>query len=112
MTPKLDYEWRLRLLLAEKGVWHTAELRALLAERGIRLSESQVWRLMTGRPERLNLSVLMACCDILDCTPNDLIVPIEAATAARLEKRAAAASGLSEIVPKKARIRIEPRERH
>ena len=35
-----------------------ADLVALLAEHGIRLSDSQVWRMVTGKPERLNLHLL------------------------------------------------------
>ncbi len=69
MTPReLDYEWRLRRLLAERGIFASKPLVPLLAEHGIRLSESQVWRLVTGKPERLNLHVLVVLCKILDCT--------------------------------------------
>jgi DNA-binding Xre family transcriptional regulator len=67
--PELDYEWKLRLLLAERGIFNSKPLVALLAEHGIRLSDSQVWRMVTGKPERLNLQVLVALCKILDCTP-------------------------------------------
>jgi DNA-binding Xre family transcriptional regulator len=104
---RLDYEWRLRPLLAERGIYRPAQLGPLLAERGVRLSDSQVWRLVTGKPERLNLHTLVVLCDILDCTPNDLIVRVELAGKARLPKRRAAAgdSGIGELRPKKARIR-------
>jgi DNA-binding Xre family transcriptional regulator len=77
MAGELDYEWRLRLRLAERGIFNSKPLVAMLAERGIRLSDSQVWRMVTGKPERLNLQVLIALCAILECTPNDLIEPIE-----------------------------------
>ncbi|MDP9344347.1 MAG: helix-turn-helix domain-containing protein [Actinomycetota bacterium] len=40
---------------------------------------------MTGKPERLNLHVLVVLCKILDCTPNHLIRPVETASSARLE---------------------------
>jgi DNA-binding Xre family transcriptional regulator len=73
MAGELDYEWRLRLRLAERGIFNSKPLVAMLAERGIRLSDSQVWRMVTGKPERLNLQVLIALCAILECTPNDLI---------------------------------------
>jgi hypothetical protein len=56
---EFDYEWRLRILLAERGIWSHSELIPLLAERGVRLSNTQVWRLVTGKPERLNLHTLM-----------------------------------------------------
>ena len=78
---------------------------ALLAEHGIRLSDSQVWRLVTGRPERLSLQVMVVLCKILDCTPNDLIRPVERSGQARLERRSAAQAGAEKVVPRRARIR-------
>ncbi|MEU3048317.1 helix-turn-helix transcriptional regulator [Streptomyces sp. NPDC006984] len=36
-------------------------------------SFSQVHRLVSGTPERLSLPVLATLCDVLDCTPTDLI---------------------------------------
>ena len=71
MAPKLDYEWRLRALLADRGIYTTAQLSPHLESYGIRLSDSQVYRLLTGKPERLNLRVLMALCELLDCTPTE-----------------------------------------
>ncbi|MBF8192302.1 helix-turn-helix transcriptional regulator [Nonomuraea sp. K274] len=38
---------------------------------------SQVYRLVAERPERLNLRMLMALPDILDCTTEDLIEPVQ-----------------------------------
>ena len=46
----VDYEWRLRLLMAEHGMFKASDLQPRLAEHGIELSASQVWRLVTGRP--------------------------------------------------------------
>ena len=45
----------------------------MLHDRGIDLSASQVHRLVSGTPERLSLQVLSALCDILECTPADLV---------------------------------------
>jgi DNA-binding Xre family transcriptional regulator len=73
---KLGYRWHLRLLMAQQGMFATSDLVPLLAERGIELSAVQVYRLVTGTPERLSLRILMALCDILGCTPNDLIEPV------------------------------------
>jgi hypothetical protein len=42
MARELDYEWRLRLRMAERGVFTSKPLVGLLAEHGIALSESQV----------------------------------------------------------------------
>lgn len=76
MTAKLDYAWKLREVMATRGLFQTTHLRPRLAERGIRLSDSQVYRLVTDKPERLNLKVLMALLDILGCQMDDLIEPV------------------------------------
>jgi hypothetical protein len=77
--------------------------------RGITLSSSQVCRLVTERPERLGLKILMALLDILDCTMDDLIEPVTAASPARRTGKAAAggagdAPGIGALRPKRARI--------
>src|SRR6266540_1547837 len=92
MTAKLDYRWHLREVMASRGMFSTSALRPLLAERGITLSVSQVYRLVTETPERLSLKVLMALLDILDCSMEDLIEPVAAQTA-RPRKAAAGGSG-------------------
>jgi DNA-binding Xre family transcriptional regulator len=94
MTRKLDYRWNLRQVMAARGMFQTTDLTGPLADRGIRLSSSQVYRLVTERPERLSLKVLMALLDILECTMDDLIEPAAAAEPAatrgpRAEKRQA-----------------------
>jgi DNA-binding Xre family transcriptional regulator len=66
----------------------TSDLAPHLAERGIQLSPAQVWRLVTTTPERLNLHVLAALCDILGCTPADLIEPVAQARQGRTRKTA------------------------
>ena len=70
------YRWHLRRLMAEKDLYAATQLRPLLAERGVALSREQVWRLVTGVPERLSLATLAALCDILDCGPGDLVEPV------------------------------------
>lgn len=72
---KLGYRWRLREVMAARGLWQTTDLAPLLAERGIVLSSTQVYRLVTQTPERLSLRILMALCDALECTSTDLIEP-------------------------------------
>ena len=80
MIKKMGYQWHLRRLMAGKELWQTTDLVPLLAERGITLSREQVFRLVTQPPQRLSMDTLAALCDILDCTPNDLI-EIEAVNA-------------------------------
>lgn len=70
---KMGFQWHLRLRMAEKGYFQTSDLVPLLAERGIRLSREQVFRLVTQPPQRLSMDTLTALCDILACQPNDLI---------------------------------------
>src|SRR5215831_10159028 len=69
----MGIDWHLRLRMAERGLFHTSDLVPLLAERGVDLSREQVFRLVTQPPQRLSLDTLAALCDILSCTPNDLI---------------------------------------
>jgi len=111
MAGGVDYEWRLRLLLAERGVYQTSELAPLLAERGVELSDSLVWRLVTGKPERLNLHTLVVLCDILECTPNDLIRRVDAPAQTR-RRRVAGEGRTADVKPKPARIGpARPRQR-
>jgi DNA-binding Xre family transcriptional regulator len=100
----LDYEWRLRVLMAEQGMFKAAELSPRLAEHGIKLSDSQVWRLVTGRPERLNLRVLVVLCEILDCEPGELVRASEAEIAPA-KPAASSASIAADLEPKRARLR-------
>lgn len=73
MNKKMGIRWNLRKLMADRGMFQTTDLVPELAERGIHLSREQVFRLVTQTPQRLSTDALAALCDILDCTPNDLI---------------------------------------
>jgi DNA-binding Xre family transcriptional regulator len=110
VSQMMGYRWHLRLKMAEQGMFATTELRPLLAARGVVLSREQVYRLVTGVPERLALRTLAALCDILDCTPSDLVEPV--AETGRASRRAAApggaAAGPGELRPVRARIISEP----
>lgn len=70
-----SYEWHLRVKMAECGMFSTTDLQPHLADRGVTLSREQVYRLVTGQPQRMSMDILVALCDILECTPNDLIEP-------------------------------------
>lgn len=76
MRTTVSYHWHLRQVMAERGLFSTTALGPMLVERGVELSTPQVYRLVTGTPERLNLQVLAALCDALGCTPSDLIEPV------------------------------------
>ena len=69
MIKKMGYDWQLRQLMADRGMFQTSDLAGPLAERGITLSREQLWRLVTQPPQRLSMDVLAAMCDILGCEP-------------------------------------------
>ncbi len=106
---QVSYQWRLRDVMATRGMFTTSALVPLLHERGITLSASQVHRLVSGNPERLSLPVLAALCDILEVTPAELI----ATTAANVGPRKLAVGDTTGVVdlaavrPRRARVRPE-----
>jgi hypothetical protein len=105
MARKLDYRWRLRQVMAAQGMFQTTDLIEPLAQRGIHLSASQVYRLVVERPERLSLKVLMALLDLLDTTMEELIEPVAASTPARAKRTAGGEqAGIGQLRPKRARI--------
>lgn len=100
MNKKMGYDWHLRRKMAEHNLFHTSDLVPLLAERGVVLSREQVYRLTTQPPQRMSMDVLVALCDILDCTPNDLIEPIV------VNKQVRKASGERPVAPPARRTNI------
>jgi DNA-binding Xre family transcriptional regulator len=106
MAAKLDYRWHLHRIMDDKGMFATTDLIEPLAERGVTLSSSQVYRLVTERPERLSLKILMALLDILDTTMEELIEPVADASPARKPKARAAGggAGVGGLRPRRARI--------
>lgn len=109
MRRRVGYRWRLRELMANRGLFTTTQLTPLLAERGIELSASQVHRLVTGTPERLSLHVLAALCDLLEVTPDELI----AVTADNAAQRKTVGTSLSAVPgdgvrPTRAQLRPAP----
>jgi len=101
MKRQMGYHWHLRRPMAERGMFATTDLVPLLAERGVSLSREQVYRLVVRVPQRLNLSALAALCDILNCSPGELIEPYAQAPAS---KRAAAAGSAPPARPRRARV--------
>jgi DNA-binding Xre family transcriptional regulator len=107
VTARLGYRWHLRQVMAARGMFSTTDLLAPLAQRGIVLSSSQVYRLVVDRPERLSLKILMALLDILDCSMEDLIEPVPVAAAPGKSTKTTAVggdTGIGELRPKRARI--------
>ncbi|MET8004395.1 helix-turn-helix domain-containing protein [Nonomuraea glycinis] len=104
----VHYRWHLRELMARRGMFQTTDLAPHLAERGIEMSASQIHRLVTGTPERLNLQVFAVLCDILDVSPGELFEPV---VVERARRKTAEESGPAPAVspgevrrPRRARI--------
>ena len=104
MARKIGYRWHLRRLMADRDMYATTDLRPLLAERGVVLSREQVYRLVTGVPERLSLATLAALCDILGCGPGDLVEPVAGAGAGG--RAAGPAAAVSGPLPRPVRARV------
>lgn len=105
MKREVDYSWRLAELMARDGLHNSTDLAPLLRERGIDLSPSQVYRIVTQRPERVSLKLIAALCDIFGCGPEDLVT----VTAADAQRPRRAADGnvvrlTDAIKPVRARI--------
>jgi DNA-binding Xre family transcriptional regulator len=100
----VDYQWRLAELMARHGMHNSTDLTPLLRERGIDLSPSQVYRVVTQRPERVSLKLIAALCDIFNCGPEDLVT-VTAADAKKARKVASNVVTMSNAIkPVRARI--------
>ena len=105
MARRLNFHWHLRRVMAAHDIWQTTQLVPLLRERGVELSATQVYRLVTDKPERLSLRTLTALCDIFDCSPADLIEPyVEAAGRKQKAEGATVIDVSPNLRPKRARI--------
>jgi len=103
----ITYRWHLRQLMAARGMFATTDLVPLLAQRGVSLSREQVYRLVVGTPERLNLATLAALCDILAVTPGDLIEIVAEPRRRKQVAGARAAAPAAGRRPRRARIVVD-----
>lgn len=82
MKRDVGYTWRLAELMAAHGMHNSTDLVPHIRERDIELSASQIYRVVTSKPERVSLKLVAAICDVFSCGPEDLIT-VTAADAAR-----------------------------
>jgi hypothetical protein len=98
-------EWRLRELMAGKGLFSAVQLQQALADHGVTLGPSQAHELMTRAPKQPRTAVLFALCEVLDCTLADLWVVHQAAAKPAEGKVAAGArERLAKLKPVAARL--------
>jgi DNA-binding Xre family transcriptional regulator len=101
---KMVARWNLRQVMAERGMFATTDLIEPLHQRGVELSRQMIHRVVTRPPQRINMDLLAALCDILDCTPNDLIeMHVEQAVQPAAVNDAG--PGIGELRPIRAKIR-------
>lgn len=66
-------QWRLRQVMASRGVWSGAELGRLMEQKaGYKLSAPSISALLTEAPRQVKTQTMDALCTALDCTPSDL----------------------------------------
>ncbi|MCT2088381.1 helix-turn-helix transcriptional regulator [Micrococcus terreus] len=106
MKRHVEYTWRLRQVMAGRGMNNLSELIPHLHERGVSLSSSQIYRLLGGTPERMNLVLLGALLDVLDCSFEELCPTTVVATETRhrMTGSAAPTATTEAIRPVRARI--------
>ncbi|MFD4323637.1 helix-turn-helix domain-containing protein [Nocardioides sp. NPDC058538] len=101
---KMVAHWNLRQVMAERGMFATTDLVEPLHQRGVELSRQMVHRVVTKAPQPINMDLLAALCDILDCTPNDLIEMrvVEAVRPAVVNE---AGPGIGDLRPVRVKVR-------
>lgn len=73
MKREIDYQFRVRELMARAGMRNSRDLVEPLRDRGITLSESQIYRLVAQDPDRIAFRVLVSLCDIFGVEVNELL---------------------------------------
>jgi DNA-binding Xre family transcriptional regulator len=89
MRREVEYEWRIRELMARHRMKSSTDLVEPLRERGITLSASQIYRIVAQDPERISFKFLAALCDIFHCEASDLITFTAVDARTSRQKRAA-----------------------
>ncbi len=68
-------DWRLHAVMADRGIKFAKDLRQALALDGCTVSASSISRLVYQEPKQLDIKLLSSLCRVLDCTPDELLVP-------------------------------------
>lgn len=97
-------EWRLRELMAGKGLFSAVQLQQALSEHGVTLGPSQAHELLTRAPRQPRMAVLFALCDVLECTLADLWRVQQAAVPTQGKVAVGARQRLATLTPVAARL--------
>src|SRR5258707_15043716 len=75
-SESMALKWRLRQVMADRGIWSGAELGRLMEQKaGYNLSARSISALLTEEPRQVKAQTMDALCTALDCTPADLWQP-------------------------------------
>ncbi len=111
MKREIHYTWHVRELMARMGMRNSRDLVEPLRERGITLSESQIYRIVAQDPERISFQVLVALADIFRVQVDELIsytaVETRSARAQRVANSAAEIPLAQAYRPIRARIHLD-----
>lgn len=95
MKRQIDYTFRLKELMARAGMRNSRDLVEPLRDRGITLSESQIYRIVGQDPDRIAFKVFAALLDIFNVEANELFT--YTANDARTQRRQTAVGELSDV---------------
>ncbi len=95
MRREVEYHWHVRELMARVGMRNSRDLVEPLRDRGITLSESQIYRIVAQDPERIAFKVLVALADIFKAEVGDLVS--YTATDTRTQRPKKAVGNASEV---------------
>jgi len=101
-------KWNLRLTAAERGIWKSSELRRKFADAGLEISSGKMSALWTQTPTTVRIEDLDVMCDVLECSPSDLLITEPEKVAARRPKQVESSSGVTPITPHLGRNRTLP----
>lgn len=74
-TNKEKLDWRLHAVMADRGFKFAKDLKTALDAVGCRVSVTSISRLVYKQPKQLDLSLLESLCSVLNCTPDELLMP-------------------------------------
>jgi putative transcriptional regulator len=101
--------WNMRMKAAERGIWKSTEMRRRLAEAGLEISAGKMSALWTNTPISVRLDDLDVICAVLECTPDELLIPEHEKVLERRPTRLLeATAGPPTIVPRLGRHRSMP----
>ena len=72
---RLELDWRLHAVMADRGIKFAKDLQDALARDGCPVSASSISRLVYQEPKQLDIRLLGSLCRVLACTPDELLVP-------------------------------------